>query len=350
MSQQLVFVEVGRNCVHFGVNYGKGRFPVPPQVARAMERSGDLARPLAGAQTTTLDEYDAERLKKDVPPPADLRTGFGLAQFGGGAGGSPATGGGGERTDNTFEPRRPSPFDMGAEGARDSDDREGNFLLTGDEGDDDPAGRAPEAGREDMSGIVAGGGTGGGMGGAGRVSDDELRRRVREINTPPGGGSPDRSGVLIAQSNAPLPAGGGDVDGSQNEGRGVAQTRPGEQTPIQDDAAAGGGAGAGGATGGGSTAAGIEDDPKAEIDAGAPPPKADPTAPLKGDVPPDFPKRKELADAKITRLEQLSTMNREQLIGVKGIGEKTADAIGLRLYEMVEAAKGDGGGGTGGGQ
>jgi hypothetical protein len=255
MSIELIRVEVGRNCTHGGVMYGKGSYAVAPSTARAMQANGDLSKPLDTNNRVSLDDYDAERGKVGVPPPADLRTGFGAAQV---AADRTTTQNAlnptERRTDNEAGARQLSAYDAGAEGTGE----EGNFLIT-DTSAPGGTGRAPE---------------------------------------------------------------GGSVSGALPSG-------------IVSDGSTGAGAGAG-------TAA---DDPGAEVDAGAPPPPVTADAPLKGEIPTDFPKRTELANAGITSLEQLSTMNREQLIGVRGIGEKSVEEIGLRLYQMAEQGReGDAGG------
>jgi hypothetical protein len=329
MSIELIRVEVGRNCTHGGVMYGKGSYAVAPATARAMQTNGDLSKPLDTNNRVSLDDYDAARMKTGVPPPADLRTGYGAAQVASDRSTTQSALNPTERrTDNETATRTPSAFDMGAETG---EGEEGNFLIS-DTSTPGGTGRAPEGGSVSgalPSGIVSDGSTGGGSTGAASGG---------------AASSVDRGGVLISQGvGEPGGAGaGGAAGGSTPPATGYAQTSPGQlsaisptgaETPTVDTTGAGAGAG---------TAA---DDPGADVDAGAPPPPVTADAPLKGEIPTDFPKRTELANAGITSLEQLSTMNREQLIGVRGIGEKSVEEIGLRLYQMAEQGReGDAGG------
>lgn len=338
MSQiRLVNVKVARNCTHGGVMYGRGDYAVPANIARAMHANGDLSAAPNYSETVSLEDYDAKRADTKAPLPMDLRSGFGAA--GAGAIGAPVAGTGGAqeaRTDNEPAARTPTPYDAGAEG---------NFLLTGDEPGAGEA-RAPEAGRSDMSGIVEGDGSGGGSGSGatrdgivigGRSGGDATGSGAGGAAEPPTGfAQPTPGGLQPLDHNAPGGTAGSGSGGAQTgaQGAGSASGDSGAGTGAESGSGATGGASAG-VSGSGADA----DDPGAETSTLTAPPVADANAPLRGEIPTDFPKRTELAAAGITSLEQLSTMNREQLIGVRGIGEKSADAIGLRLYEMVERSK-----------
>lgn len=50
-----------------------------------------------------------------------------------------------------------------------------------------------------------------------------------------------------------------------------------------------------------------------------------------GDLPEDFPGRAELEAAGLTTRAAVKAKNREELVAVKGIGEKTADSIAAAL-------------------
>jgi hypothetical protein len=154
-----------------------------------------------------------------------------------------------------------------------------------------------------------------------------------------GGEGSGGAGGTFSQPSTEPPAGGtSDANSPEAVGGFGAQTLAREPATVTAERAGGGGEGG---TGGGSPDGETARDALQGVEA------------LTGELPKDFPARDKLAKGNpdegiqpVTRYEQLTTLSKEQLDKIPGVGDKTIEEIGQRLFADAQKASGGGGGGA----